>query len=133
MPKLVNIRLFKDNRNYAGDVFVSVNGESYLIQRGVTVAVPEYIAEVLESSQREDENAALRMERAERSYMDRLSKVQARQMLPLRHVQRHRTRLGAPREAGFLQAQPRGDDLRRVVPQPAAPDGVDEPVLAGEI
>ena len=58
MPKLVNIRLFKDNRNYAGDVFVSVNGESYLIQRGVTVAVPEYIAEVLESSQREDENAA---------------------------------------------------------------------------
>ena len=40
MPKLVNIRLFKDNRNYAGDVFVSVNGESYLIQRGVTVAVP---------------------------------------------------------------------------------------------
>ena len=71
MPKLVNIRLFKDNRNYAGDVFVSVNGESYLIQRGVTVAVPEYIAEVLESSQREDENAALRMERAERSYMPR--------------------------------------------------------------
>lgn len=75
MPKLVSIRLFKDNRSYAGDVFVSVNGESYLIQRGVTVAVPEYIAEVLESSQREDENAALRMERAERSYMDRLSKA----------------------------------------------------------
>ena len=38
MPKLVNIRLFKDNRNYAGDVFVSVNGESYLIQRGVRAA-----------------------------------------------------------------------------------------------
>lgn len=75
MARLVSIRLFKDNRNYAGDVFVSVNGESYLIQRGVTVTVPDYIAEVLESSQRADENAALRMERAERSYMDRLNRA----------------------------------------------------------
>ena len=71
----VSVRLFKDSGKYKDDLLVCVNGESCLIQRGVTVAVPEYIAEVLESSQREDENAALRMERAERSYMDRLSKA----------------------------------------------------------
>lgn len=69
--KMVKIRLFKDNQNYTGDVFVSVNGENYLIKRGVTVDVPDYIAEVLESSQREDENAVLRMEKAERSFLEK--------------------------------------------------------------
>ena len=69
--KMVKIRLFKDNQNYTGDVFVSVNGENYLIKRGVTVEVPDYIAEVLESSQREDENAVLRMEKAERSFLEK--------------------------------------------------------------
>ena len=69
--KMVRVRLFKDNQNYTGDVFVSVNGENYLIRRGVTVEVPNYIAEVLESSQREDENAVMRMEMAERSYLEK--------------------------------------------------------------
>ncbi len=69
--RMVRIKLFKDSQNYAGDVFVSVNGENYLIKRGVSVDVPEYIAEVLESSQREDENAVLRMETAERSYLEK--------------------------------------------------------------
>jgi len=69
--KMVRIRLFRDNQNYSGDVFVSVNGENYLIKRGVPVDVPDYIAEVLESSQREDENATIRMEMAERSYLEK--------------------------------------------------------------
>lgn len=69
--KMVKVRLFKDNQNYTADVFVSVNGENYLIKRGVTVEVPEYIAEVLESSQREDENAVMRMEMAEKAYLEK--------------------------------------------------------------
>ena len=69
--KMVKIRLFKDNQNYTGDVFVSVNGENYLIKRGVTVDVPEYIAEVLEASQREDENAYIRMENAEKAFIEK--------------------------------------------------------------
>ncbi len=68
---MVRVKLFKDNQNYSGDVFVAVNGESYLIQRGVAVEVPDYIAEVLESSQREDENATLRMEKAEKTFMEK--------------------------------------------------------------
>ena len=73
--KMVKVRLFKDNQNYTSDVFVSVNGENYLIKRGVTVDVPDYIAEVLESSQREDENAVMRMEMAERSYLEKSKAV----------------------------------------------------------
>ncbi len=33
------------------DVFVSVNGKNYLIQRGVDVEVPENVAEVLHNSE----------------------------------------------------------------------------------
>ena len=68
---MVRIKLFRDNQNYSGDVFVAVNGESYLIQRGVTVEVPDYIAEVLETSQREDENALMRMEKAEKTFIEK--------------------------------------------------------------
>ncbi|MBQ3232407.1 MAG: hypothetical protein IJB25_02910 [Clostridia bacterium] len=69
--KMVKVRLFKDNQNYTSDVFVSVNGENYLIKRGVTVDVPDYIAEVLENSQKEDENAVMRMEMAEKSFLEK--------------------------------------------------------------
>lgn len=69
--KTVKIRLFKDNQNYTGDVFVSVNGENYLIKRGITVEVPDYIAEVLENSQKEDENAVIRMEKAEKAFLEK--------------------------------------------------------------
>ena len=69
--KMVKVRLFKDNQNYTSDVFVSVNGENYLIKRGVTVDVPDYIAEVLENSQKEDENAVMRMELAEKSFLEK--------------------------------------------------------------
>ena len=68
---MVKVRLFKDNQNYTSDVFVSVNGENYLIKRGVTVDVPDYIAEVLENSQKEDENAVMRMEMAEKSFLEK--------------------------------------------------------------
>ena len=39
------IRLFKDNQRYKTPVFVGVNGETYLIQRGVDVEVPKAVAE----------------------------------------------------------------------------------------
>ena len=68
---MVRIKLFRDNQNYSGDVFAAVNGESYLIQRGVAVEVPDYIAEVLETSQREDENALMRMEKAEKTFIEK--------------------------------------------------------------
>ena len=53
-PKKVKITLMRDNKNYQGDVFVGVNGETWQIQRGVEVEVPEYVAEVLKNSMKQD-------------------------------------------------------------------------------
>ena len=58
MQELVEIRLFKDNGRYKDDVFVAVNGKSFLIKRGETVKVPRYIKELLDSSMRQNEYAA---------------------------------------------------------------------------
>ncbi len=58
----VKIRLFKDNDKYKAPVFVSVNGESYLIQRGVEVEVPVYVAEVIDNSAHQDAAALAYME-----------------------------------------------------------------------
>lgn len=46
-PKKVKIRL-PLTRSEKNDVWVSVNGEKYLIKRGVDVEVPDYVAEVLQ-------------------------------------------------------------------------------------
>lgn len=48
--QMVTIKLFKDNGEYKEPVFVSVNGENYLIQRGIEVQVPLYVAQVIENS-----------------------------------------------------------------------------------
>ena len=45
---MVTIHLFKDDDRYAAPVFVGVNGDSYLIQRGIDVKVPKAVAEVLD-------------------------------------------------------------------------------------
>lgn len=47
------IFLFKDNDQYKDDLFVSVNGRNFQIQRGVTVKVPACVAEVIRNSDRQ--------------------------------------------------------------------------------
>lgn len=59
--KMVKIKLHKDRHTYA-DVFVSVNGERWLIQRGVEVEVPDYIEEAIRHSISADEEAMRRRE-----------------------------------------------------------------------
>ncbi len=68
---MVKIKLFKDSHDYKDDVFVAVNGERYLIQRGVEVEVPDYIAEVLEHSARQDARTAELIQKIEAEYTDR--------------------------------------------------------------
>ena len=48
--KLVKIRL-PITRDQQDDVFVGVNGRTWLIKRGETVEVPEVVAEVIEQSE----------------------------------------------------------------------------------
>lgn len=57
MDELVEITLFRDNEKYRDDLFVCVNGESCLIQRGVPVKVRRRFAEVIENSQKQDRHA----------------------------------------------------------------------------
>ncbi len=56
--KMVKVKLFKDNNMYKDPVFVAVNGHKFIVPRGVEVEVPEYIAEVLETSFKQDQATA---------------------------------------------------------------------------
>ena len=60
--KNVRIRLFKDNSRYKGDLFVSVNGVNYQLQRGKNIEVPPEVAEAIRHSQEQDDQTAARME-----------------------------------------------------------------------
>ena len=50
LNSLVEIELFKDNKDYSDDVFVAVNGKGWTIQRGVKVQIPKYVADVIYQS-----------------------------------------------------------------------------------
>ena len=65
----VKIKLFKDNNLYKDAVYVAVNGEDYLVPRGVDVDVPWYIAEVLENSMAEDQRTADQLHYLEQDYL----------------------------------------------------------------
>lgn len=59
---LVEIELFRDNKDYKDNVFVAVNGESCLIQRGKKVKIKKKFADVLENSMRQDIKTARLMD-----------------------------------------------------------------------
>lgn len=57
-PKTKRIQLFQDDGRYKNDVLASVNGRSFLVQRGVEVEVPYSAAVVIERSIKQDARAA---------------------------------------------------------------------------
>lgn len=59
---LVEIELFRDNKDYKDNVFVAVNGESCVIQRGKKVKIKKKFADVLENSMRQDIKTARLMD-----------------------------------------------------------------------
>lgn len=69
------IRLFKDSQRYKAPVFVGVNGEAYLIQRGVDVEVPKAVAEVLRHSEEMDNAAMARIAAAESAAVEQAQRV----------------------------------------------------------
>lgn len=69
------VRLFKDAHRYSEPVFVGVNGETYLIQRGVDVEVPKAIAEVLRHSEEMDNAAAEKIAAAEAAAVQQAQRV----------------------------------------------------------
>lgn len=73
-PATEVIHLFKDNGRYSSARFVSVNGEAYLIQRGVDVEVPAAVAEVLRHSEEMD-NAKIEAAQAAAQNVPALQKL----------------------------------------------------------
>lgn len=59
---LVEIELFRDNKDYKDDVFVAVNGESCVIVRGKKVKIKKKFADVIENSMRQDIKTARLMD-----------------------------------------------------------------------
>lgn len=68
MKRMVKIKLFKDNEQYKDDFFVSLNGRTYQIQRGIEVEVPEAVAEIIKRSEESDMNTSVMICRAEAEY-----------------------------------------------------------------
>ena len=58
MNEEVEIKLFKDSGKYKDDVFVSCNGETIAIQRGVRVKIKRKHAEILDNSEHQDYETA---------------------------------------------------------------------------
>ena len=59
---LVEIELFRDNKDYKDNVFVAVNGESCVIARGKKVKVKKKFADVIMQSMRQDIRTARLMD-----------------------------------------------------------------------
>lgn len=68
------IRLFKDSNLYCDDVFVAVNGKNFLIQRGVDVSVPYYVAEILENSAIQEQEAKKTVQSIQQKYQNSVSR-----------------------------------------------------------
>lgn len=53
LNELVEIKLFKDGREYSDDVSVQVNGKCWVIKRGYPVKVPRFVKLQYDNSQRQ--------------------------------------------------------------------------------
>ena len=71
----VEIQLFKDSGKYKDDVYVAVNGENCLIQRGKPVKVKRKFAEVLRQSMEQDNETADMIRELTSGYEERADKL----------------------------------------------------------
>ena len=71
----VEIQLFKDGGKYKDDVYVAVNGQNCLIQRGKPVKVKRKFAEVLRQSLEQDNVTADMIRELESEYEERVKQL----------------------------------------------------------
>ncbi len=71
----VEIQLFKDSGKYKDDVYVAVNGQNCLIQRGKPVKVKRKFAETLRRSLEQDNETADMIRELESDYEQRSDKL----------------------------------------------------------
>ncbi len=68
LEEYVEVKLFKDNKDYKDDVFVSLNGESVQIKRGVPVKIKRKFKNVLDLSEKQDIKTARFIEKESNKY-----------------------------------------------------------------
>jgi KaiC/GvpD/RAD55 family RecA-like ATPase len=71
----VEIQLFKDSGKYKDDVYVAVNGQNCLIQRGKPVRVKRKYAETLRRSLEQDNETADMIRELSENYEERADKL----------------------------------------------------------
>ena len=71
----VEIQLFKDSGKYKDDVYVAVNGQNCLIQRGKPVRVKRKFAETLRRSLEQDNETADMIRELSENYEERADKL----------------------------------------------------------
>ena len=62
MNERVRVRLYRDNFKCKDPVYVSVNGYSARVPRGVDVMIPRFAAEVIQESLDQDEQTFMKLE-----------------------------------------------------------------------
>lgn len=67
----VTVQLMKDNDKYSEPLFVSVNGENCVIQRGVPVQIKRKFANVISESLEQDGKAVAMMEKLSGEYKEK--------------------------------------------------------------
>ncbi len=71
----VNYTFFKDNGDYSDDVFISVNGEKIVCQRGVPVKIKRKFVWAYEQAQKQQEKAAMIVTVNENKYNQRVKEL----------------------------------------------------------
>ena len=71
--ELVEIELFRDNKDYKDDVFVAVNGDSCVIVRGKKVLIKRKFADVIEKSMQQDIKTARMMDQKSDEFLNEAS------------------------------------------------------------
>lgn len=74
--EMVPFKAFKDAGKYKDDITISVNGHVWVIQRGRTVMIPRYVAEVYWTSEAQDSATADLIERETTRYAEESKKYE---------------------------------------------------------
>jgi hypothetical protein len=73
--KKVTIELFKDDYRYKEPLFVGINGQTWLIKRGVQVEVDDYVADFIEQQKAEEARIMRRVDQEEREYQEKTAQL----------------------------------------------------------
>jgi hypothetical protein len=73
--KKVTIELFRDDYRYKEPLFVGINGQTWLIKRGVPVEVDDYVADFIEQQKAEEARIMRRVDQEEKEYQENIAKL----------------------------------------------------------